>query len=386
MKEVCLLYGATEPGQEKLSTDLLWRTGFRAPDAFCAVEFSEEKAILLLGDLECERAKKEARSGCRVERLVPFRDRVKERGEEVIESSAIVEFLRDHSVGRIILPAGAPVFLYLQLSDAGFEVEVWKEGPFYPQRQIKTPQEVACIEEVQGVVEEVVWDVVELLKRAVISTDGTLRDRRRGKITSESIRSFMNARFVQKNCLATSTIIACGDQAVDPHCDGYGPLYANLPIVLDVYPRSMKHWFWSDMSRTFFKGEPAPEASKTYEAVLDGQLMAIGMIHAGVDGKTIQTAVSELFENRGYLTGVQNGTMQGFFHSVGHGVGLDIHEDPRITIFPYILPEGSLVTVEPGLYYLGIGGVRIEDLVVVTKDGCRNLTKFPKELKDMVIP
>lgn len=387
MNKVRLLYGSTEPGHENLSTNLLWRSGFRAPDTFFAVEFSDGKVVLLVSDLEYERAKKESRSDCEVEILNSVFDGVKVEGERPSEATALMEFLKKHSVSKVVVPANTPVFIYQRLSESGFDMEIWDpKKSFYPQREIKTEEEIGYISDVQHVVEEVVHEVVEILTRARISRDGTLKDPRKGQVTAESVRNFMNRRFVELNCLATSTIIACGDQAVDPHCDGYGPLYANLPIVMDVYPRSSQNWYWSDMSRTFFKGEPSLEASEMYQAVLTAQNMGIGMIHADVDGLTIQTAVQEFFESKGYKTGIQDGTMQGFFHGVGHGVGLEIHEEPRISRTSSILQEGSLVTVEPGLYYLGIGGVRIEDLVVVTKDGCRNLTTFPKELKDMIIP
>ena len=388
MSEVRLLYGTTEPGHEHLSSDLLWRTGFNMCDPFFLCEVEDGDPVILVSDLEYERAKKESRD-CRVERLQSFIDRIEGRKEKPSLSAVLAEFLRDNSVDKVVIPHSFPALLYKLLSEGGFHVEVLGlEKPLYPEREVKTEWEIECISSVQRVVEEAVYEVVELLRKAAISSDGTLRDSRNRRITAESIRSSMDARFMQRNCFAMSTIIACGDQAVDPHSIGEGPIYAHLPIVMDIYPRSKQNWYWSDMSRTFFKGEPAKEAEVMYQTVLDAQCMAIGMIHAGVDGVTIYRAVEEFFEARGYLTGIQGETqtMQGFTHSVGHGVGLDIHENPRITRTSYILPEGSLVTVEPGLYYLGIGGVRIEDLVVVTKDGCRNLTTFPKELSDMIIP
>jgi Xaa-Pro aminopeptidase len=388
MSEARLLYGTTEPGHEHLSSDLLWRTGFNMCDPFFLCEFADGNSVILVSDLEYERAKKESRD-CRVELLQSFVDKIRGRKEKPSLGAAFAEFLRDNAVDKVLIPHSFPALFYNLLSDGGFDVDVLgPETPFYPQRVVKTEWEIERISGVQRVVEEVVHEVVEILRKASIFSDGTLRNGRNRKITAESIRSFMDVKFTQRDCFAMSTIIACGDQAVDPHLIGEGPLYAHLPIVIDVYPRSKKHLYWSDMSRTFFKGEPTPEARKMYQTVLDAQSMAISMVRAGVDGITIQQAVEEFFKARDYLTGIQgeSATMQGFIHSVGHGVGLDIHEKPYITRASCILPEGSLVTVEPGLYYLGIGGVRIEDLVVVTKDGCRNLTSFPKELSDMIIP
>lgn len=388
MKKVRLLYGTTIPGEENLSTDLLWRTGFRAPDTFYFCEFDDE-AVILINDLEYERAKKEAKKGCSVERLQTFVDRVKDRGEKPSQTAGLTEFLRDHSVSKIVVPASTPTFLYQRLLGGGFDIEVWNpDKSFYPQREVKSPEEIAYIIEVQEKMERVLWEVVEILKEATIAKDGTLIGRDGEMLTAESVRTFMDMEFTRLNCFAVSTIIACGDQAVDPHNDGSGPLQAHLPIVFDIFPRSKQNWYWSDMSRTFFKGEPTEDAKKMYQTVLDAQNLAIGMIRAGVDGHPIQQAVEEFFKAKGYPTGIQGETqtMQGFPHGVGHGLGLEIHEPPRITRVSWILPEGSVVTVEPGLYYLGIGGVRIEDLVVVEKDGARNLTNFPKELEDMIIP
>ncbi len=135
------------------------------------------------------------------------------------------------------------------------------------------------------------------------------------------------------------------------------------------------------MARTVVKGAPSPEMKRLYQTVKDAQENAITKIRDGADGAKIHQEICERFESAGYRTGVVNGRMQGFFHGTGHGVGLDIHEAPRIGKSGSILQEGQVVTVEPGLYYPGLGAVRIEDMVLVTRDGCRNLTNFPKVLE-----
>jgi Xaa-Pro aminopeptidase len=199
-------------------------------------------------------------------------------------------------------------------------------------------------------------------------------------LTSERVRSLIARTLMERACTARHTIVACGDQACDPHNHGSGPLRADLPVVIDIFPRSDETGYYSDMTRTVVRGEASGDLVDIYDAVLEAQLQALDRIRAGVDGRDVHQGVSSLFESRGFLTGLQDGRMQGFFHGTGHGVGLDIHEPPRVGKASDILEPGHVVSVEPGLYYTGRGAVRIEDLVVVTEAGCDNLTDYPKSL------
>lgn len=380
--EVRLLYGATIPGQMFLSTDLLWRTKFQALDPFFLCEFNDGESILLIKVLEYERAKKEAKN-CTCWSLDKFMEKIK----SLSQMDGLIEFLRGYNPSKIIVPSYIPFFIVEKLTISGFNVISQKEQEmWYPQRAVKTPLEIQYISEVQRKTEKVVYKAINLLRESRIADDGTLIAQSGKVLTSERVRRFMAVEFVREGCMAANTIIACGDQAVDPHCHGFGPLRANRPIIIDVFPRSTENWYWADMTRTVFKGQPTEEARKMYQTVLNAQGLAMGMIRAGVDGSAIQAAVTKFFEAEGYQTGEKDGITQGFFHSVGHGLGLDIHETPGINLRPQVLPEGAVVTVEPGLYYLGIGGIRIEDLVVVQKNGLRNLTSFPKDLDSIIIP
>jgi Xaa-Pro aminopeptidase len=175
--------------------------------------------------------------------------------------------------------------------------------------------------------------------------------------------------------------VAGGEQACDPHNEGNGPLPAHRSIIFDVFPRSASSRYFADMSRTVVRGTPGAELKKLYQTVQDAQEEAITKIKDGADGMKIHRGICDRFEKAGYKTGLINGRMQGYFHGTGHGVGLDIHEAPRISRTGSLLQEGHVVTVEPGLYYPGLGAVRIEDMVLVTADGCRNLTNFPKQFE-----
>jgi Xaa-Pro aminopeptidase len=183
---------------------------------------------------------------------------------------------------------------------------------------------------------------------------------------------------MENDCIAEHTIIACGEQGVDPHNQGRGPIRPNQGIIFDIFPRSSQSRYFADMTRTVVKGRAPDELRRLYDAVLASQLRGIELIRDGASGSAIHAEVNRTLEARGYMTGVVNGRNQGFFHGTGHGVGLDIHELPRISRLDCELRTGHVVTVEPGLYYPGRGAVRIEDMVLVEPEGCRNLTRSSK--------
>lgn len=393
MNTVRLLYGTTVPGGPFLSSDLLWKTQFKVHDPLFFCEFSDGRNVLLANELEYGRARKEAKN-CSVELIEPFMKKASSARDWTggciqFLKERVPELMRSHSSSTVVVHGDIPCSILERLMDAGLPVTVYDvggEGSLYPERISKTDQEISYITDVQRKLEKVVAAVVDILRNARVSPRGdVLVTKSDTVITSEYVREFMDVEFARKGVLAVDTIVACGDQGADPHCLGTGPLYAHTPIIVDVFPRSKENFYWADMTRTFFKGRPTTEAEKLYRTVLTAQCFALEMIHAGVNGLTIYNAVNEFFEKSGYHTGEKDGQIQGFPHGVGHGLGLDIHEAPRISTVDAILPEKSVVTAEPGLYYLGIGGVRIEDLVVVEKDGVTNLTRFPKELEQMIL-
>jgi Xaa-Pro aminopeptidase len=254
-----------------------------------------------------------------------------------------------------------------------------KREPFFEERAIKTKEEVAAIEAAQRAVESAVQRVIDLLGMASVR-DGLIVHEGE-PVTSERIKKLINVALMEQECVSQHTIVAGGLQACDPHNEGSGPLRAGEPIVMDIFPRHAATRYFADMSRTILKGKASPEKKRLYDTVLAAQEEAIGSVRDGADGQKIHARVLERFEQAGYKTGLINGRMQGFFHGTGHGVGIDIHEAPRIGKTGSPLKTGHVVTVEPGLYYPDIGAVRIEDMVLVEPDGCRNLTNFPKVLE-----
>ncbi len=191
----------------------------------------------------------------------------------------------------------------------------------------------------------------------------------------------VNRRILSDGCVPSHTICAPGDQAVDPHEEGHGPIAAHTPIVMDIFPRSESTGYFGDLTRTVVRGRAALRLKEVYALVHEGVRLGHRRVRPGAKGPAIHAEIHRLFVSRGYATGLKDGRMQGFFHGTGHGLGLQIHEPPSISPRPSTLRAGHVVTVEPGLYYLGLGGVRIEDVALVTPTGSRNLTRVPKVLE-----
>ena len=200
-------------------------------------------------------------------------------------------------------------------------------------------------------------------------------------LTSERLKGMVRSFLLERGFQIPSLIIAPGDQGCDPHDVGSGPLHAGETIIIDIYPQHMTHRYWGDMTRTVVQAGATDEQKQIHAAVREAQQRAIDLIRPGASGDAIHREVQEIFLKAGFATEKRDGNWVGFFHGTGHGLGLDIHEPPRIARNGPILEEGIAVTVEPGLYYPGIGGCRIEDVVIVTADGCRNLNRASKELE-----
>ena len=363
-------------------------SGFLAPDPVICLRAAGKK-YLAVSALEYGRAEKEAPA----DELVSFEEldvirlaRELKSGERAF-AAATANLLQKIGVdgSPVIVPSHFGVAYADELRARGFKIE--PDGRLFADlRRVKTQEEISLIEEAQRALEEACAQAVGILEETEISGEGTLRWRGEN-LTSELLRSEIDVELLRRGCAADEgTIAAGGPQAADPHERGSGSFKAGETIILDIFPRNQKSRYYADMTRTFVKGEPGAELEKMHDAVLEAQETALSMIRAGVNGRDVHEKVSDILHEKGYKTGKHDQKpgeplTQGFFHGTGHGVGLEVHEAPRISAVDEELKVGDVVTVEPGLYQPGLGGVRIEDLVVVTEDGCRNLTRFPKELR-----
>jgi Xaa-Pro aminopeptidase len=367
-----LLYAASET-----DADMLYATGFFAPDPFLFVQKGRTR-VMVMSDLEMDRAKKQAR----VDRVLSWTGlarRIEAGGRRATVAEVIARVLRDLGARRAEVPRSFPLGLAMEVDALGVRLDLAGE-PFWPEREIKTPAEIRSIEAALRAAEAGLLAGIEALRACRIGRDGYLRRHGR-RFTAENLRSAVNTRILAEGCLPSHTICAPGDQAVDPHEEGHGPIRAHTPVVMDIFPRSETTGYFGDLTRTVVRGRASTRLHEVYAIVHQGVRIGHSGIRPGIDGLRIHEEIEALFERQGYRTGPRAGRMQGFFHGTGHGLGLQIHEPPSISRRSSILRAGHVVTVEPGLYYLGLGGVRIEDVAVVTKTGSRNLTRVPKELE-----
>jgi Xaa-Pro aminopeptidase len=361
------------------SADMYYATGFLAHDPFIYLNSKNEK--LLISDMELGRAKKESR----VKDVLPtsgFGIMEKLRALKDIDaaySGMIVEFLRCENVLRIAVPYNFPVYLADIMRREGFEV-IPVKSPFRSMREVKKENEIKAIEKAQRAGEKALAQAISAISNATVRN--SILWSNNSPLTSENIRSIIETSLLSGGFEAPDIIVACGCGSADPHWQGEGDLHAGEPIVIDMVPRSKKERYYSDMTRTVVREAPSDEIRDMYSAVKDAQVAAISQIKAGITGSEVHGIVCDTLEARGYETvrGKTGVFTEGFIHSTGHGVGLDIHESPSLSESGKELKEGCVVTVEPGLYYKKTGGVRLEDVVVVTASGCKNLTMFEKNL------
>jgi Xaa-Pro aminopeptidase len=356
--------------------DLYYATRFLVTVTVMYLEI-EGKRVLLLNDLEYGRAGSEAR----VDKIVsttPYEDRLRSAGEPVRLTSVLDLYLREHGVRELTVPATFPYSHAERLRERGYLLGL-REDPFFPGRTIKSAEEVRAIEETQAHTEEAMALAVSILKKSEIR--GGFLHHGGKQLFAEDLRLEIHKFLLEKHCHASHTIIAGGDQGADPHTRGTGPLPANQTIIIDIFPQSTLTRYWGDMTRTFVRGKASPAVRKLHADVLDAQNLAFSLLRDGVEGQRVHEEVASLFKARGNPNEDAGTKKTGFIHSTGHGIGLDVHEWPRIGRTEAKIRAGQVVTVEPGLYYPGTGAVRIEDAVVITKDGVRNLNKFPKELE-----
>lgn len=360
--------------------DMLYAARLFVPDPFIYLRVNGT-AHLVLSDLEIDRARREA-PHCRLVSLSKIQKSLRAEGVKKLSLAHVVHKLcRTKGVKKLNVPGGFPLAIANDLRDQNLKLKP-VTGQFFPERQFKTAAEVKKISAALMMAEVGLAEGIQALKTSKIDRKRRLIYRN-NPLTSEKLRSIIDTAIVQSGGLPAHTIVAGGRQGCDPHERGFGPLRANEPIILDVFPRSQKTGYFGDITRTVVRGRATEAIRKLYHTVQRGQEIGFENIRDGANARDVHFKIREFFDREGYKTGKIKGRMQGFFHGTGHGVGLEIHEAPGLgPNTTDTLRANHVVTMEPGLYYWDLGGgVRLEDMALITTKGIRNLTKFEKVLE-----
>ena len=350
--------------------DMRYLSGFLATDPFIYVYKKDGREFLIVSSMEELRARRESPCSIVTRTAAGFYELLEKHNDA---DAASAEMIKNFCGEKLLVPYSMPVG-FARALESRAQVTI-DSGTVLSMRAKKTGVEIEKIRAVQKKNERGVTLAVDTVRKADVSEDGGLffEDE---PLTSEKLREIMHEAFFRMGLDDKDTIASCGADTALPHAKGEGQLFANQPIVLDVFPRDIETGYFADMTRTISKGKPSDEICRMYDTVHEAKELAVSLIRAGVSGAEVHNAAADYFTKKGYVTA---GT-SGFIHSLGHGVGLAIHESPSLSVRGGVLEEGNVVTVEPGLYYPGIGGVRLEDMGAVTEDGFDRFTTFEEEL------
>ena len=312
-------------------------------------------------------------------------DELVESGVEPRELTAQLALRAVASLGleRATVPENFPVWLADRLRAQGVELDVDQEL-FDDRRRAKTAAQLEGMKRALRVAEAAMDACRELLRRAEIRGDELLLDGK--QLTVERVKADMSMVFAAHDTTADEYIVAPGAQGAVGHDMGSGPIRPSTPLVVDIFPRDNASAVYTDMTRTFVVGDVPDDVREWHRLVKDALDRAVAEIRPGVEGRAVFEHTCDIFEAAGEPTqrtkkpGETLG--DGFFHGLGHGVGLEVHEAPGMgRLSRKTLVAGDVVTVEPGLYRVGYGGARLEDIVLVTENGAEVLTDYPYDLE-----
>jgi Xaa-Pro aminopeptidase len=366
--------------------NMYYLTRFLAPDPFIYLKKISEEPVIVVSQMEYSRARKESI----VKDVRSYMDYnlyeiIKSAPDPKIGSLKFIANVAKKELGidtKICVPPNFPTMIADALRKEGLTITPMFDV-IEKARETKEPDEIREIRAVQRVVDKAAEKVINLIANADVDGKGRLVtkvDGRKEILKVGKVRAILGHEFLENGCtVEEETIIACGPKGADPHYSGNpeDELVANQPIILDIFPKSIRKRYYTDMTRTIVKGKASKKVKEMFEAVLEARNASIDAIKAGVQGNEAYNICCNVLEKAGYAT-TRGGKQitKGFTHGLGHGVGLQVHEGPSLSEFyKFALEEHNVITVEPGLYDPKIGGVRIEDTVEVTKRGCNNFAK-----------
>ena len=349
-------------------TDMRYLTHFTTSDPFVFFKKPGEPGVIIVSQMETGRASREATATVMTRTQAGLPEIVK---TETDPYRATAKMIAGQAGKKILVPPNFPIALADAISE--YCTIVVDGGTVQSMRAKKSKNELLLMNNVQKVTEKAMDRAISLIRRSSVKKGILHIDHK--PLTSEYVKFAMHSLLLEHGCGAVDTIVSCGEDTAIPHMSGTGPLKSDEPIVIDLFPVEEKSGYYADMTRTVVKGEPSMDIQEMYDALREAKQLGISHVKAGVSGADVHLAVVDFFKERGYETDTR-----GFVHNLGHGVGLQVHEMPTVGPAGKALESGNVITIEPGLYYPGIGGVRLEDIGVVTSKGFKNFTTFPEEL------
>ncbi len=301
---------------------------------------------------------------------------------EEIELETWVRAAKEIGISDAVVPPTFPLEVADKLRASGINVSPDREF-FVQRRRVKTEAELEGIRRAQRGAEAGMDAARDLFRRAEEQKGALVVDGE--PLTTELVKRAILDAFIERGLISDEFIVSHGAQTAVGHELGFGEIEPNEPIVIDLWPRDPQSGCYADMTRTYVIGEPSEELVEYQRLVHQALERALEAVKPGIPGRDVYVLVCEFFHDAGYPTGLhkpQGEVLQdGFFHGLGHGVGLEVHEQPWLSRYPGELVAGDVITLEPGLYRSGYGGCRLEDLALVTKDGAELITEYPYELK-----
>lgn len=365
-------------GDSYTNSDIYYFSKIRIADPF-AVLVDGQKVIIFISPLEVDLVRKESGADLVINT---------HQGGKPGLISSIFEYLDRVGIDQIELDSKSSAKYYKYMIDNARSLRIHLSSQeISARRVIKNQDEIKAITSTQEALDKVYANILDYIASSRVS--GEYLYQRDRLLTSELIKQMISVQLLELGYHSPAgMIVSSGLDTADPHCQGSGPLIANQFIVFDLFPNSIDNGYFTDMSRTIIRGQASEAQLALYQEVYRAQALGLTMVKSKQGYQLIDQKIRQIFEQHGYLTeGSADSHQQGYFHGLGHGVGLDIHELP-IPVADIKLEVGQVITIEPGLYYTNpdknpvgvIGGVRIEDTLVVTEQGSINLAKSSKGL------
>lgn len=353
------------------------------PVALISLKSNEgSKSIFILRDIEMHRAEKQARA----DEIACPADFTPENGlsgdRETATAQAAAECLVRHGITSVTADRTLPLIYAEIIRGRGIDVVCDMEFGVTDRRS-KDSQEIAWLQEAQTATESAMEMACQLIGRADVDEKGILVHGG-SHLTSERVRNAIDIKLLELGYSNVPSIVAGGSVAADCHEIGTGVLKTQEPVIVDIFPQNRTTLYNGDCTRTVVNGPVSEQLQKMHAAVFAAKQAGEATVKPGVTGEDVHKAVIATIQEHGFDVGIPDDAMSDEYcamvHGTGHGIGLDVHEPPLLDFKGPELVVGDALTIEPGVYSKAIGGIRIEDMVIVTSDGCDNLNQLPQGL------